>query len=422
MKNQTGTPSVSLLINITDWRFIGLQPKLLVLLLFAMASVTCSAQGQEDSLNNVRIKLLNGSSIRATIEAIDDTGNIRGSEMLSGIPLDKILSVDTGREQQKVSNKSPLVFLARGGTVYFKNVQLDGEQLLLTDSKTERSIALEITEGIVWKFSETVSRAFAERSSEQDIVIVRTNNGESQVPGLLEGIDNQYVSLNYKGKTRKISRSKVMAIAMAQIETQIPTGLLATVDMTDSSRIIGNLQRIQDGKLALLIAEKQPFEISVSDLSKLTLQSDRLIYVSDLQPVSEEQQTQFSAPRPWQRDRSLLGNPLKLRYSSGSKIHEFEKGIGTRSYTSIAFANDGFDQFSATVGIDSETNGQGDCEMVVSGDGIRLWQERVRADEDPKQVKVDISGIKQVTLTVMPGEQFDLADHANWADAKFTRN
>ena len=75
----------------------------------------------------------------------------------------------------------------------------------------------------------------------------------------------------------------------------------------------------------------------------------------------------------------------------------------------------------ATVGIDAETEGRGDCVMRVEGDGIALWSQRIRGDDNAVEIDVDISGIREVALIVDPGEQFDLADHADWAEARFLK-
>ena len=37
-------------------------------------------------------------------------------------------------------------------------------------------------------------------------------------------------------------------------------------------------------------------------------------------------------------------------------------------------------------------------------------------------VDVSIRGIDAVELEVVPGEEFDLADHANWCDARFIKS
>ena len=86
------------------------------------------------------------------------------------------------------------------------------------------------------------------------------------------------------------------------------------------------------------------------------------------------------------------------------------------------FANTNeFDRFGAVAGIDAETEGRGDCRMVVRGDGIELWSKRVRGSGGPHKIDVDITGMTQIVLLVYPGEEFDLGDHADWGDARFLK-
>ena len=154
----------------------------------------------------------------------------------------------------------------------------------------------------------------------------------------------------------------------------------------------------------------------------MTIASDRIVYLSDLDPVEVEQSSQFAAPRPWQRDLSVAGNILQLKFATSGKTVSFAKGLGAKPYSSLIFENNNnFDHFRAIAGIDLETAGRGDCEMIVRGDGIQLWAKRIRGSDDPESIVVDISGMKKIALIVLPGESFDLGDHADWADARFTK-
>ena len=65
--------------------------------------------------------------------------------------------------------------------------------------------------------------------------------------------------------------------------------------------------------------------------------------------------------------------------------------------------------------MDAETRGRGDCRFIVQGDGVELWSQRIRGSDDPQPLDVDITNVRQIALIVEPGEQLDLADHANWA-------
>lgn len=60
--------------------------------------------------------------------------------------------------------------------------------------------------------------------------------------------------------------------------------------------------------------------------------------------------------------------------------------------------------------------------MIVRGDGIELWSGQVTGVSGPQTIDVSIRGIELIELEVAPGEEFDLADHANWCDARFVKS
>jgi hypothetical protein len=148
-----------------------------------------------------------------------------------------------------------------------------------------------------------------------------------------------------------------------------------------------------------------------------------LVYLSDLEPVEVEERPLFAVARSWKRDRSVTNQPLSLSFADSNRRATFAKGLGVKSYSRLVFENGNeFTRFRATVGIATETQGRGDCEMTVLGDGIELWTQRIKSGDDPQPVSVDISGMALIELVVSPGEEFDLADHANWAEARFLKS
>ena len=123
-----------------------------------------------------------------------------------------------------------------------------------------------------------------------------------------------------------------------------------------------------------------------------------------------------------EKECKCTGKPLEIRLKDSEEVRSFKKGLGMQASSRLVFANDaGFDRFSAIAGIAAETNGRGDCQMIVRGDGIELWSERVTGEGGPLEIDVDIEGLKEIVLVVSPGAEFDLGDHANWGEARFIK-
>ncbi|MEM9409674.1 MAG: NPCBM/NEW2 domain-containing protein [Planctomycetota bacterium] len=373
----------------------------------------------QEGLNKARIRLVNGSSFRANIKSIDETGLLSGSRMIEKINLDEITEVNTGKALRS-NTDLPRILLPNRGFLLATNILVENEYLTF-DSPVVQPIPLRLENfaAIVWSNSEQVQQSISASSKDADTVIVSTKNGDRSVAGLLDTIDETHVSINYKGKTRKISLEKVRAVIPADLSSHIKN-TEASIALTDGSKIIGKVIRFDGALLTIAVTSNFELQIKAEYISQIKIESDRIAYLSDLNPIRVEQQSKYAAARPWQKDKSLLGNPLKLKYRSDGKILEFSKGIGARSYTELVFENERFSEFRTVVGIDVETGGRGDCEMIVEGDGIQLWSRRVKADDDPESIVVNIEGIQKVSLIVREGKYFDLADHANWADARFT--
>ena len=195
--------------------------------------------------------------------------------------------------------------------------------------------------------------------------------------------------------------------------------------MFDGSKIRGVITELADEEVTVLLSAATKIELPVAAVKRIEVDSENLVYLSGLSPKSVEQKTIFAFQRTWQSDASIEGNPISLAFglASGNRtVKQFAKGLGMQSWSRIEFANEkGYTRFQATVGIDAETRGRGDCIVEVVSDGITLLSQRVTALEDPIEVDVDVSGMDAIALVVDPGEEFDLGDHVDWAEARFVK-
>ncbi len=370
-----------------------------------------------------RIQLLNGSSIRGTISQINADGSITGTNLPAGLTIDQIVSAQTELVVNRDSDAQLALHLVGGGVVLARNPIIADETVTFASSSGLDKIKLELVHSLIWVDSPKVQEALASPSPDNDRVVVQTENGIRLVEGLLESVNETHVTLKYQGESRKIPLTIVNAVVGADLGLSAPAGAVATIKLTDGSTVCGRIDQLSEAVMKIELAGRNIIELPAKFIVGFTIQSDNLVYLSDLEPVSVQQRAPFVAQRQWQRDRSILGQPLKLNFASKSQTVDYEKGIGTQSFSQLVFKNDNeFTRFRAIVGIDAETEGRGDCQMTVLGDGIRLWSQRITALDDPVPVSVDITGIKLVALQVEPGEQFDLADHADWAMARFTKS
>ncbi len=136
-----------------------------------------------------------------------------------------------------------------------------------------------------------------------------------------------------------------------------------------------------------------------------------IVYLSDVQPTL--------ALQDWGslgHDLSVDGNPIDI---AGAK---YEKGLGTHARSEIRYELFGaFERFKAYVGIDDEVEPPAPVAVIfeVWGDGRRLWSSApIQNGRDALAVDIDVQGVRELMLRVLPaGDSIDYA-HADWADAR----
>jgi hypothetical protein len=135
------------------------------------------------------------------------------------------------------------------------------------------------------------------------------------------------------------------------------------------------------------------------------------LYISDLEPMIARQDWGSLG-----RDLSVDGNPLKVAGVT------YDKGLGTHASSELVYQTfAAFERFEALVGVDDEVSPPSPVEIgfEVWGDGRRLWSSApIHNGRDPLAVNIDIRGVQELTLRVLPaGPSIDY-NHADWLDAR----
>jgi hypothetical protein len=249
-----------------------------------------------------------------------------------------------------------------------------------------------------------------------DRLFVVAGESVQSVSGFLEALTADRLAFRYEDRTRSIDIAKVVGVVLARSPSRADHAGHCRARMADGSWLWGRMVKLEGGNLVLALAEGVEAPLPWDTLVRLDIRSDRVVFCSDLDPVRVSQQSSLTGDWVWRRDCSVLGNPLVL---SGVT---YERGLGVHADCTLEFdVGRRCDLFAATIGIDGETKGRGDCLFQVHGDGKPLFQQRMRGSDQPVEVRVSIAGVRIVQLVVLQGEDWDLADHADWGDARFVR-
>lgn len=372
-------------------------------------------------LTDAKILTVDGREITGTIQSIDEGGSVVGLGNVLSVA--DLLAIQLDRPMRK-SDHRVSVLLVGGSVIGGDRVEIGDDQLTLVRSNQVKAFPLEVVRGVTWgKFGSTDEflKSFAEPSKENDRVIVGVNDISQSRDGLLESVSSAGVGLNYQGKLRSIGMEKIRAIIMADLGIAAAKGPVATISANDGSQWVGVIKAMSYQQLTLSVTGKVDVVVDVGQINGIKIFSDRLKYLSDMIPIDQRESSAFTISRSFKMDRSVTGNPISLLGDNG-KVSRFVKGIGVQATSELVFQNDNnFDRLQAVVGIDSETKGRGDCDVIIRGDGIDLWSRRIVGSAKSQSVDIDVTGIKQISLIVNAGREFDLADHLDWGDIRFLK-
>lgn len=379
------------------------------------------------------------SAPATTLRAVRlDGTTIEGS--WAGCPDGKRLSIDTGTKELHVaiddllyadfdSEPTPpsgqAVFeLSDGGQLRGHLVGAAEEAIVVTTGLGEhKDLPFAALAGILLTDAAAYARAHElyisaldDRLPGKDVLITRSAGDPKAVRGALERLDPNSASFLFGGRSRELATDRIYGVVFAAgvgPSVRFPVTLRLTDGTVFSAQVLDSADK------TLRVRASTGWEVSLpaGRIAHLESHSKRLIYVSDLDPVTESGDGLLHRPWPMRRDRSVSAGPMTLQG------RRFEKGLGVHSRTDLVYQLDGdYQTLAGTVGIDDAVRPRGSVVFRVLGDGVLLWESGlVRGKDDPRDIVVDVSGVKMMTLQVDYGDELDWADHADWAGLRLIR-
>jgi hypothetical protein len=239
----------------------------------------------------------------------------------------------------------------------------------------------------------------------EDLVVVAGGPVTGRVAGLRDGALSVVTALDPAPLALAVADIKALHLAQAERKPLRPALLARTDPRRPPVRLTPDLG------LAVAPAVR-PDQAAVAAL-RLTVDTPRRVWLSDLTPASVAEEGAFGVVWPHRRDRDLDGQPIVL----GGEVRA--KGLTIHSKATLTWdVAGGYVRLLALVGISDHLGGEGDCDVVISGDGRELWRRTgIRGGQAPIPLSLDLSGVTTLTILVDTGARYDIGDHLVFADA-----
>lgn len=314
------------------------------------------------------------------------------------------------------------VSIVGGGRVDARSVALDDETFVIQNVAGEIRLGVDAVTRIRFRKEPLPLFENARPKEDLDQLFVRIRGAYQTVPGIVDSMTENGVSILYEEDVIDFKIDDVYGLILAQDLEREKADVNAVLFLTEGSRISCLLENANAEKIEAMIGDVARIEVPLSVVSRIEIRSSRLVFLSDLEPVSAKNMGGGVIVRKWQKDRNINGKPLTLKDPVTRKARTYEKGLGTKSGMSLVFENEDFDRFVATVGIDASTRGNGDCRVRILADGEVLAEQDLKGTDPPRLIDLEITGRKNIELEIGFGRDFlDLSDHVDWCDARFVK-
>ena len=258
--------------------------------------------------------------------------------------------------------------------------------------------------------------ALRDRLPGQDVLITADAEEPKVLRGRVARIDAESGSFVIGGQTRTFQTGKAFGVVFASGASK-PNRPEARLDLRDGSSVGGRMVGGGEASVRVETSFGLTAELQLSAIERIEFHSDRVTYLSDLDPLDSRSEGRLHKPWAVQRDKCVNGGPIVI------EGRQFQKGLGVHSLTEISYAiGPEYESFAATIGLDDVVRPRGCVAFRVLGDGKSLYESGVLTGRDsPKDILVPIRGVRRLTFVVDYGDDLDLADYADWGGARLLR-
>lgn len=261
-----------------------------------------------------------------------------------------------------------------------------------------------------------MEKARSQRDVSEDVLIVLTEERVTVLRGVMESLAPGEAGFRWRNRTVPIDPERVYGLVFA--EGVAEGGMAPAVCMLrDGDAWAGTLAGGDASGIELELATGERVRLPLHQIEGIRFHSKRLTFLSDLEPASYHFEPFGVTYWPWRRDVSVSNRPMRI----GDR--EFERGIGMRSQARLVYElEESYSTFAAVIGIDSAVRPLGNTVFRVLADDEEVFNSGdVTGRDEAREILVPINGARRLELAVDFGEELDIADHANWGDARLIR-
>jgi hypothetical protein len=317
--------------------------------------------------------------------------------------------------------------------------------LLNTTSTHQKPLTVPVKQVVAVRLK-TLKPAAAEQWQEireqertSDVLLVANRGGENldYVEGVIGEITADEVEFKVEGEQLSLKRDRVVGLVFFRRGTDRQPDPRCVLHGRNGLRVSASQVRLAENVLHIKTMAGVDLDWPLADVEFADFSAGKIRYISDIAestmrwtplialPQAASQAAEYGQPR---RDRSAYGGPLTLSVSDGDsppatgQLQIFSKGLALRSRTELIYRLPaGFGRFTATAGIEPATSTTGNVQLSIYGDDRPLFEAAISGQQPPREIELDIAGVKRLKIVVDFGKNLDTGDWLNLCDARLVK-
>ena len=347
---------------------------------------------------------------------------LRGAEKMT-FELDQLVRMGDFVEPKR----GPIWLFGDGGLLVAELTELDKETLR-GESELFGKLSLNVSSlaGIVVRppgdrvQRDALIASLLAPQRESDRILL--DNGD-ELTGIIEAINERSIAVVNAGSRIEVEFARVAAISFSGEQRTIskPASRYLMLGFIDGSRLTTE-SFSADLKELEFTSSGVSFKSRASSLAALQCFGQPLTFLSDLEELSFKHVPYLQLAWPLKKDANVLGRPLRV----ASK--RYLKGLGMHTASRVTYQlTEPCREFQAELAIDDSADGRGSavCSIFVD-DGSGKWQPKytspiIRGGTAPLPVRLDLTGVKAISLLTDFADRGDELDHVDWLNARLVR-
>jgi hypothetical protein len=378
----------------------------------------------------VRIATVDGRSTECTLREIDPRrGLIYDADQSDLIlPRDDVVQLSVIAQSDVPSSNSPdeqLIYLEGGGVLHATILPDDGEgggkirfrcaigHTMIAPFGSLRAVRLATKPTAVAE--QELAARLADRKPGRDLLLIMKEGKPVVLPGTLESIDADQWSFRFGTRLQKSALNTAYAVILGG--APLHQANRDTFNLIDGDVLTGGVVSASGSHVEVDVGQAGRWSVPWTVVRTIDLANPRIVYLSELTPAAVESRFFLDAEWKPRCDRSVSGGPIRIAGES------YSRGLGVHATTSLRYRLEGkFERFCANAGVDDEVARHGSVIFRVRGDDRILVETPIlKGGDKAVAISVDVSGVDTLILDADAGEDLDLSDHADWAQARLIR-